>query len=128
MLLGAVPAIAQDPPDGPQRPLGGDTQAVPVAPVAGDGDALGTAAEVPVFNVMKFTGRLTDAAGNPVRGTVGLTFAFYSSKEDGFPLWLETQIVELDSEGNYTVLLGSASAEGLPVDLFSSDEARWLGV
>jgi hypothetical protein len=41
---------------------------------------------------------------------------------------LETQNVELDENGIYTVLLGSSSNEGLPLDLFASGEARWLGL
>jgi len=36
--------------------------------------------------------------------------------------------VPLDEQGRYTVLLGSASADGLPLDLFANGKARWLGV
>jgi hypothetical protein len=31
-------------------------------------------------------------------------------------------------ERNYTVALGSTTAQGLPTELFASGEARWLGV
>jgi hypothetical protein len=43
-------------------------------------------------------------------------------------LWLETQNVQADAKGNYTVQLGATKPDGLPLDLFSSGEARWLGV
>ncbi len=41
---------------------------------------------------------------------------------------METQNATTDAAGNYTVLLGSATAAGLPADLFSQEEQRWLGV
>jgi hypothetical protein len=47
---------------------------------------------------------------------------------EGSPLWLETQNVQADAKGNYTVQLGATKAEGLPLDLVTSGEARWLGV
>ena len=34
----------------------------------------------------------------------------------------------MDDQGRYTVLLGSSRTEGLPLALFASGEARWLGV
>jgi len=46
----------------------------------------------------------------------------------GSPLWLETQNVQADTKGNYTVHLGAKKPDGLPLDLFTSGEARWLGV
>ena len=33
-----------------------------------------------------------------------------------------------DSTGHYTILLGSTRAEGIPTDLFSTQEQSWLGV
>ena len=33
-----------------------------------------------------------------------------------------------DSSGHYSVLLGSTKAEGIPADLFNTQEERWLGV
>ena len=60
--------------------------------------------------------------------TVGVTFAIYRQQEGGAPVWLETQNVSVDATGHYSVLLGSTQAEGLPTDLFSAQEERWLGV
>ena len=34
----------------------------------------------------------------------------------------------LDQNGYYTVLLGSETASGVPMELFASGEARWLGI
>jgi hypothetical protein len=41
---------------------------------------------------------------------------------------VETQNVMADKTGHYTVQLGSSKSDGLPLDLFTSGEARWLGV
>ena len=43
-------------------------------------------------------------------------------------VWMETQNVTPDSNGQYSVILGSTTATGLPDDLFSQQEQRWLGV
>jgi hypothetical protein len=81
-----------------------------------------------VPQLVKFGGVLKDDAGRIKTGMVGLTFALYKEQDGGTPLWLETQNVETDSEGNYSVLLGSTKTEGLPAELFTSSEPRWLGV
>jgi hypothetical protein len=41
---------------------------------------------------------------------------------------METQNVRADAKGNYTVQLGASQANGLPLELFASGDARWLGV
>jgi hypothetical protein len=38
------------------------------------------------------------------------------------------QNVRVDTAGHYTIQLGSTKADGLPVELFSSAQAQWLGV
>ncbi len=81
-----------------------------------------------VLRLMKFSGALRDQAGNARTGAVGLTFALYKDQQGGSPLWLEVHNAQLDEQGRYTVLLGSTKSEGLPLELFSSGEARWLGV
>jgi len=60
--------------------------------------------------------------------TVGVTFALYRQQDGGAPVWLETQNVTPDPTGHYAVLLGSTRAEGIPADLFNTQEQRWLGV
>jgi hypothetical protein len=69
-----------------------------------------------------------DAAGKPVAGNVAITFSFYKDQNDPAPLWQEDQSVQLDLSGHYSVLLGANHESGLPLELFSAGEARWLGV
>jgi hypothetical protein len=78
--------------------------------------------------VVKFGGVLTDGSGKPLTGTVGVTFSLYKDSEGGAALWVETQNVQTDKTGHYSVMLGSASTHGLPGDRFASGEARWFGV
>ena len=56
------------------------------------------------------------------------TFSLYELQEGGAPLWSESQKVQLDDQGRYVVLLGATSSSGLPLDLFTSGKALWLGV
>jgi len=82
-----------------------------------------------VPNLINYGGTLvlSNGVGVPAK-TVGVTFAIYRQEEGGAPLWLETQNVSPDSAGHYSVLLGSTKAEGIPADLFNTQEHRWLGV
>jgi hypothetical protein len=75
--------------------------------------------------LVQFNGILKEAAGKPV---AGVAFALYKDQEGGAPVWMETQNVALDESGRYSVLLGATRNEGLPQELFTSGEARWLGV
>ena len=81
-----------------------------------------------VPRLMKFSGALHDAAGKPVTGMVDVTFSLYSTEAGGDALWFETQSVQADDLGRYTALLGAMHTDGLPVDLFTSGEVRWLGI
>ncbi len=57
-----------------------------------------------------------------------MTFSLYSEQTGGVPLWSEVQNVQVDQAGHYTVQLGATQPEGLPVELFASAQAQWLGV
>jgi len=81
-----------------------------------------------VPTLVRFSGTLTDVNGKPLTGSAGVTFALYSDQQGGAPLWIETQSVALDRSGRYSVQLGSTASQGLPTGLFTSGEARWLGV
>jgi hypothetical protein len=85
-----------------------------------------TATIVP--RLVNFSGKAVDAEGKIITGIAGVTFAIYSEQSQGSPLWLETQNVQADAKGNYTAQLGATKPEGLPLDLFTSGDARWLGV
>ena len=83
--------------------------------------AIGATATVPPL--IKVSGTLAN-----VQGTVGVTFALYAEQAAGAPLWLETQNVTPDANGRYTIYLGANHANGVPLNLFASGEAQWLGV
>src|SRR5580658_4923346 len=78
--------------------------------------------------LVRFSGTVKDLSATAVTGVVGITFALYSEQSGGAPLWLETQNATADSTGHYTVLLGSTKPDGLPAELFTSEQARWVGV
>src|SRR5579864_6145097 len=81
-----------------------------------------------VPHLIRFSGTLKDGSGKPKSGVVGVTFALYKDQVGGAALWLETQNVQADAAGRYSVSLGATQASGLPTDVFASGEARWLGV
>jgi hypothetical protein len=94
-------------------------------------DALGHNVAVdqqPVPRLIMLSGAVKDMAGKPLEGPTDLSFAIYKDQSAAEPLWQETQTLNLDEQGRYTVLLGATQPEGLPLDLFTSGEARWLGV
>jgi hypothetical protein len=81
-----------------------------------------------VPRLVNYSGKAIDAQNKPLSGTVGVTFAIYKDQTGGAALWMETQNVVADTKGSYIVQLGSTKPDGLGLDLFSSGEARWLGV
>jgi len=82
-----------------------------------------------VPNVINYSGTLQMPSGlEALPRVVGVTFAIYRQEDGGAPLWLETQNVTPDSTGHYTVLLGSTKSEGIPAELFRTQEQRWIGV
>ena len=49
--------------------------------------------------------------GNPLTGVTGVTFSLYAEQSGGVPLWLETQNVQPDKNGHYTVQLRSTKPD-----------------
>jgi hypothetical protein len=94
------------------------------APLCSAQQITGTA----VPNLIRYGGALKNADGSPFVATTGATFAIYKQQDGGAPIWLETQNITSDANGQYSVLLGSTTTSGLPTDLFSQEEERWLGV
>jgi trimeric autotransporter adhesin len=79
--------------------------------------------------LIQFSSVATDEGGSSMSGLVNITFSLYGSQKGGEPLWTEKQnSVPLDATGHYSVQLGVASAKGVPTTLFTTGEARWLGV
>ena len=85
-------------------------------------------ATIAVPPLVRFSGYLKDVDGRPLTGVVGVTFAIYKEQQGGAPIWIETKNVRPDASGRYTVLLGSTKRQGLPLDVFSSGEARWISI
>jgi len=102
----------------------------PIASVAQTGAAVTTGhlTNTVVPRVVNFSGTLLDLNGKVLTGVTGVTFSLYKESQGGAPLWIETQNVEPNKSGRYSVMLGSTTNRGLPGDLFVSGEARWLGV
>jgi trimeric autotransporter adhesin len=81
-----------------------------------------------VPRLVRVRGTLRPANGLPVGQVESATLSIYREKQGGTPLWQETQNVNLDANGQYTAMLGMTQQDGVPVELFSSGEPRWLGV
>src|ERR1700761_1333164 len=90
--------------------------------------AAASAAGIPVPRLVSSSGVVNDGAGKPVTGRVAVMFSLYAEQDGGTPLWSETQVVQADTQGHYTVFLGATEPKGLPLDAFTSGAARWLGV
>jgi hypothetical protein len=90
--------------------------------------ATSVASSTVVPRLVSFSGKALDEQGRPISGTSAATFAIYKDQEGGAPLWVETQNVSADKAGHYSAQLGATKPDGLPVEQFSSGEARWLGV
>jgi hypothetical protein len=78
--------------------------------------------------LVNYAGVLADIDGKPLNRVTGVTFLLYRDQQSGSPLWMETQNVQPDKSGHYSVMLGSTTSQGLPQDVFAKGEARWLGV
>jgi hypothetical protein len=97
-------------------------------------DAPVAAAASVVPPLIKFNGVIAAPGTTTRTGEAGstrqvtATFSLYELQEGGSPLWSESQKVQLDEQGHYIVLLGATSSAGLPLDLFTSGKALWLGV
>src|SRR5450432_3075915 len=81
-----------------------------------------------VPHLVNFSGKAIDDRQKPIAGAAGITFSIYKGQYEGAALWIETQNVQADNAGNFTAQLGATKTGGMPLDLFTSGEARWLGV
>src|SRR4051812_10637817 len=79
-------------------------------------------------HVVRYSGTLLDAAGNAITGNVSITFSYYQDQSSTTPLWSETQTVVSDANGRFAALIGATSPTGLPVEVFSNEDAKWLGI
>ena len=89
--------------------------------------SVGPSALTPVPRVVWFSGFFRPADGLPNAPVESVTLAVYHDEQGGDILWQETQNVVVAADGRYNVLMGAMSTEGLPLDLFTTGEPRWLG-
>jgi len=101
------------------------------APISPASSAVSSA----VPQIIQFSGQLngqpsgtSGGSGAVPSGTVSITFTLYENEQGGTALWSETDNVQVNAQGNYTAWLGSASPDGLPMNLFTTGQAHWLEV
>jgi hypothetical protein len=92
------------------------TEATPVS--------TGPTAAAPMPRVVRYTGTADATPGQ----TLALKFSLYENQAGGDAVWSEVQQVTPGDAGKYSVLLGAATENGLPQNVFSSAQAKWLGV
>ncbi len=82
----------------------------------------------PVPRVIWFSGAFRPADKRPVASVETVTVAVYREREGGDAVWQETQTVRVDADGRYSLLMGSTLADGMPLEVFTSGEPRWIGI
>jgi fibronectin-binding autotransporter adhesin len=87
-----------------------------------------TVSAAPVPRLIRMQGTVRDESGKPLVGRTAVTFTLYRDENDPNVVWQETQNLQLDSAGRYSALLGATNDAGLPIEIFSAGEARWLSV
>jgi len=87
---------------------------------------IAASAPTAVPSLVPFSGTATITEGKAGQATI--TFQIFKEETAGESLWTETQSVQIDPAGHYKVQLGATSPNGLPADLFTTGEARWLEV
>ena len=90
--------------------------------------AVGPGVLTPVPRLIWFSGSFRPADGLPAAPVESVTLAVYPGQKGGDALWQETQNVVVAADGRYNLLMGAASVDGLPLDLFTTGQPRWLGV
>ena len=86
------------------------------------------ATSAPVPPVIQFANVATNLAGSALTGVVEISFSLYNNSQGGAPLWSETQNVNVDDSGHYSVYVGITKPNGVPTALFTGGQAHWLGV
>ena len=81
-----------------------------------------------VPRLINISGTFRPADGQKPGRVEVVTLAIYGDETGGEPLWQETQSVTVDQLGNYSLLLGATQGDGVPLEVFASGQARWLGI
>ena len=78
--------------------------------------------------LIPYSGIAIGAEGKLLTGEISATFLIYPEEQGGEPLFTEVQTFTPDSAGKYSIQLGASLSSGIPINLFSTGEARWLEV
>ncbi len=89
---------------------------------------LAASASTAVPALVPYSGTLTEIDGKLISNETAVTFLIFKDQSGGEPLFAETQAITPDSTGHYRIQLGATLPNGLPTDLFSTGEARWLEI
>ena len=89
------------------------------------GVLFGAGSAVAFPGMFYYSGKLTDSGGNPIDGTVSITFRLYNVAMGESASWTEMHgSVDVDN-GSYTVMLGSITPN---LDLEFDGSDKWLGI
>ena len=80
-----------------------------------------------VPRLINITGVFRPADGQPPAAVETVTLTIYADEYGGAPVWQETQTIAIDDRGRYSLLLGATVSGGIPVEIFASGDAHWLG-
>jgi hypothetical protein len=92
---------------------------------SGDTETLLPFSGVP--RVVKYSSRISDPSVT-AQGQATLRFSVYAQRDSLQPVWSEVQTVGLNKDGQFSVMLGSKTLNGIPSELFESGQPLWLGI
>lgn len=95
--------------------------------VAQSSGSIPDAATRAVPQLINYSGTLNDSHGMSLSEPAGVTFLIFSQPQGGEAVWVETQNIHPDKTGHFSAVLG-ATTQGLPANLFTTDEPRWLEI
>ena len=98
------------------------------SPIGVLGQSAQPPSSVSMPRLVSVTGVYQPADGQPPPAGTVVTLLIYADQHGGTPLWQETQNVEFDKSGRYSLLLGAAQADGIPLEVFTSGDAQWLAL
>ena len=101
--------------------------ALPAAPQQARSNVAASASTA-VPPLIPYSGVVSTVPGAQPAVRASVTFLIYKDEQGGEPVFAETQSIAVDATGHYKAELGATLANGIPIDMFASGEARWLEV
>ncbi|MBP9817444.1 tail fiber domain-containing protein, partial [Candidatus Shapirobacteria bacterium] len=82
--------------------------------------------------ILSFQGRLTDSAGNPITSSTGIVFKLFNNSIGGTELYNSnignSQTVVPDTNGIFSVVIGSSHGTEIPSTVFSENQNVYLEI